>query len=87
MGYSPRAFRDTSPFGAIGAQAGQDAVSRHGAYVMWAQLIKTRLRAGHEGDLPRLAEELKKIEQADSGLIRSLAMQDQNDPTSDLRLS
>lgn len=48
---------------------------------MWGQLITTRLKAGHEADLPRLAEELKNIEQPDSGLIRSLAMQDQKDPT------
>ena len=46
---------------------------------MWAQLITTRLKAGHETDLPRLAEELKNIEQPGSGLIRSLAMQDQKD--------
>jgi hypothetical protein len=48
---------------------------------MWAQLITTRLKAGHEGDLPRLSEELKKIEQPGSGLVRSLAMQDQKDPS------
>lgn len=48
---------------------------------MWAQLITTRLKAGHEGDLPRLAEELKRIEQPGSGLVRSLAMQDQKDPS------
>lgn len=47
---------------------------------MWAQLITTRLKAGHEGDLAPLAENLKKIEQPGSGLVRSLAMQDQNDP-------
>lgn len=47
---------------------------------MWAQLIRTRLKGGHEGDLPRLIAELKAAEQPGSGLIRSLAMQDQNDP-------
>jgi quinol monooxygenase YgiN len=46
---------------------------------MWAQLITTRLKPGHEADLSRLAEELRKIEQPDSGLVRSLAMQDAND--------
>ena len=46
---------------------------------MWAQLITTRLKTGHEGDLPRLEEELRKIEQPGSGLVRSLVMQDQND--------
>lgn len=49
---------------------------------MWAQLITTRLKAGHEADLSRLAEALKTIEQPGSGLVRSLAMQDQNDPSS-----
>jgi hypothetical protein len=47
---------------------------------MWAQLITTRLKSGHEGDLPRLEEELRKIEQPGSGLVRSLVMQDQKDP-------
>ena len=46
---------------------------------MWAQLITTRLKAGHEDDLPRLEEELRKIEQPGSGLVRSLVMQDQKD--------
>lgn len=49
--------------------------------VMWAQLITTRLKAGHEGDLGRLTAELARVEQPDSGLIRSIAMRDQNDPT------
>ncbi len=48
---------------------------------MWAQLITTRLKAGHEGDLPRLEDELRKVEQPGSGLARSLMMQDQNDPS------
>ena len=46
---------------------------------MWAQLITTRLKAGHEGDLPRLEEQLRKAEQPGSGLVRSLVMQDQKD--------
>ncbi len=48
---------------------------------MWAQLITTRLKAGREGDLPRLEEELRKVEQPGSGLVRSLLMQDQKDPS------
>jgi antibiotic biosynthesis monooxygenase (ABM) superfamily enzyme len=48
---------------------------------MWAQLITTRLKAGREGDLPRLEDELRKVEQPGSGLIRSLVMQDQKDPS------
>ena len=47
---------------------------------MWAQLITTRLKPGHEDDLPLVAEELKKIEEAGSGLIRSISMKDQKDP-------
>jgi hypothetical protein len=46
---------------------------------MWAQLITTRLKEGHEGDLPRLEAALRKIEQPGSGLVRSLLMQDQKD--------
>jgi quinol monooxygenase YgiN len=48
---------------------------------MWAQLITTRLKAGHENDLPRLAEQLRAVEQPGSGLVRSIAMQDQKDPS------
>jgi quinol monooxygenase YgiN len=48
---------------------------------MWAQLISTRLKAGHEGDLPRLEKLIQAAEQPDSGLIRSLMMQDQQDPS------
>ena len=49
---------------------------------MWAQLITTRLKAGREGDLPVLIDQLRATEQAGSGLVRSIAMQDQNDPSS-----
>jgi quinol monooxygenase YgiN len=48
---------------------------------MWAQLITTRLKPGHEQDLPRLWEQLQAAEQPGSGLVRSTAMQDQNDPS------
>ena len=47
---------------------------------MWAQLITTRLKPGKEGDLPRLVEQLRATEQPGSVLVRSTAMQDQNDP-------
>ena len=48
---------------------------------MWAQLIKTRLKAGKEGELARLYEQLRAAEQPGSGLVSSLAMHDQNDPS------
>jgi quinol monooxygenase YgiN len=48
---------------------------------MWAQLITTRLKPGREGDLPGLVEQLRAVEQPGSGLVRSTAMQDQNDPS------
>ena len=48
---------------------------------MWAQLITTRLKPGKENDLPRLVEQLRAVEQPGSGLLRSTAMQDQNDPS------
>jgi hypothetical protein len=49
---------------------------------MWAQLIRTRLKPGCEGALPRLYEQLRAVEQPGSGLVRSIAMQDQKDPLS-----
>ena len=48
---------------------------------MWAQLITTRLKPGKEGDLPKLVEQLRAVEQPGSGLVRSTAMRDQNDPS------
>jgi quinol monooxygenase YgiN len=47
---------------------------------MWAQLITTRLKPGREGDLEKLVDQLRAIEQPGSGLLRSTAMTDQNDP-------
>ena len=48
---------------------------------MWAQLIKTRLRPGREDGMRQLSEELRAFEQPGSGLVRSTAMRDQNDPS------
>ncbi len=48
---------------------------------MWAQLIKTRLRPGAEKGLPRLLEQLRSAEQPGSGLLRSTAMRDEEDPS------
>jgi len=48
---------------------------------MWAQLITTRLKPGREDELPVLIQQLRAIEQPGSGLVRSTAMRDQNDPS------
>ena len=48
---------------------------------MWAQLITMRLKPGRENDLPLLIDQLKAAEQPDSGLVRSTAMRDKNDPS------
>ena len=48
---------------------------------MWAQLITARLKPGKEGDLPRMVEQLRAVEQPGSGLLRSTTMQDQSDPS------
>lgn len=49
---------------------------------MWAQLMKMRLKPGNEGELERIVEQLRAIEQPNSGLVRSTTMRDQNDPDS-----
>jgi len=49
---------------------------------MWAQLIKTRVKDGSEDGQRKLFQQLRDAEQADSGLVRTLAMRDQNDPSS-----
>jgi hypothetical protein len=48
---------------------------------MWAQLITVRLKEGAEKDAPKLLEQLRAVEQPDSGWVRSSAMIDQNDPS------
>jgi len=48
---------------------------------MWAQLITTTLKPGHEGDLQNLVDQLRATEQKGSGLVRSMAMRDQKDPS------
>jgi quinol monooxygenase YgiN len=48
---------------------------------MWAQLIRTKLKAGQEDALNGLMQQFQAAEEPGSGLIRSIAMRDQNDPT------
>ena len=48
---------------------------------MWAQMIIMRLKAGKEDKLTTLFEQLRAVEQPGSGLVRSLAMRDQKDPS------
>ena len=45
---------------------------------MWAQLMRWRLKPGE--DLAGLREQLQAVEQPDSGLLRTMIMQDQKDP-------
>jgi hypothetical protein len=46
---------------------------------MWAQLIKMRLKPGN--DTAELDKQIQAAEQPGSGLVRTLVMHDQNDPT------
>ena len=48
---------------------------------MWAQLITMRVKPGREQDVPGLFEQLQAAEQTGSGLVRTTAMQDQQDPS------
>ncbi|MDT4939448.1 MAG: hypothetical protein QOG80_3119 [Pseudonocardiales bacterium] len=48
---------------------------------MWAQLITTRLKPGKDADLSVLLDQLRGAEQPGSGLLRSTAMRDENDPS------
>ena len=48
---------------------------------MWAQLITARLKPGKDADLTKLFEQVQAAEQPGSGLVRSIAMQDQGDPS------
>jgi heme-degrading monooxygenase HmoA len=52
---------------------------------MWAQLTKMRLKTEKEQDIAGLfkhhLEQIQAYEQPNSGLLRTMAMQDQNDPS------
>ena len=49
---------------------------------MWAQIIKTQLKAGHDGDFVDLMKHFRETEKPGSGLLNSYAARDQNDPNS-----
>lgn len=48
---------------------------------MWAQLQKVSTKPDREAELLDVFEQLRAIEQADSGLVRTLVMRSQADPT------
>ena len=48
---------------------------------MWAQLQKLSSKPEREADLLSAFEQLRAIEQADSGLVRTTVMRSQADPT------
>ena len=48
---------------------------------MWAQLQKLSSKPEREADLLNAFEQLRAIEQADSGLVRTTVMRSQADPT------
>ena len=48
---------------------------------MWAQLITMRLKPGKEGELPKVAAQLRAAEQPDSGLVHTTTTRDANDPS------
>jgi antibiotic biosynthesis monooxygenase (ABM) superfamily enzyme len=52
-----------------------------GANDMWAQMISMKVKPGKEEDLPRVYDGLRATERPGSGLIRSTACRDQNDPS------
>ncbi|HET7488489.1 MAG TPA: antibiotic biosynthesis monooxygenase [Acidimicrobiales bacterium] len=48
---------------------------------MWAQLISARVKDGSEVELEKVYQQVRDAEQPDSGLLRTLVMRDQNDPS------
>lgn len=67
--------RSSAVFAVAVAQDGQDV---KGGSDMWAQLMRWRLKPGK--DTAGLREQLRAVEQPDSGLLRTMIMQDQKDP-------
>ena len=47
---------------------------------MWAQLMTMRLKPGKESGLSKVYEQLRALEQPGSGLVRTMALRDDNDP-------
>lgn len=47
---------------------------------MWAQLITVRLKEGARDEAAKLLDQLRAVEQPDSGWVRTSAMIDQSDP-------
>jgi heme-degrading monooxygenase HmoA len=48
---------------------------------MWAQLMKMQVKPEKEQDLVGVFEQLQALEQPGSGLIRTMTMRDQSDPS------
>jgi heme-degrading monooxygenase HmoA len=48
---------------------------------MWAQLMKMRVKPEKEQDLAGVFEQLHALEQPGSGLLRTMTMRDQSDPS------
>ena len=48
---------------------------------MWAQIITFKVNPGKEQDVPALVGALHATEQEDSGLLRTLVLRDQADPS------
>ena len=49
---------------------------------MWAQLIRTRLKPDKElAEMTEITEQIRAAEQPGSGLVRTLVMRDQSDPS------
>ena len=48
---------------------------------MWAQQITMRLKPGKDDGLSTVIDQLRAAEQPNSGLVRSIALRDQNDPS------
>lgn len=47
---------------------------------MWTQIIKMRLKPGKDDQIAGLLDQLRATEQPGSGLLRTTAMKDDNDP-------
>jgi quinol monooxygenase YgiN len=48
---------------------------------MWAQQMTLRVKPGSEAQVQAIDDQVRAIEQPDSGVVRTLIMRDQQDPT------
>lgn len=73
-------LREPLPPPVFVAETGRDGEAELGT--TWAQLVKTHVKSGKEGELVQVLGQIQAIEKPGSGWVRSITGRDQKDPNS-----